>query len=56
MLRRENGKSLKLPDAIHLATALETKVDYLVTSDKQFAKIASKYLNVKTPDQVLGAA
>lgn len=33
--------NLRSPDAIHAATALESKVDYFITSDKQFKKIKS---------------
>ena len=38
-LRSDYG--LKLPDAIHLATALEVKVDFLLTNDLAFSKINS---------------
>ncbi len=39
---RLNHQSLKLPDAIHLATALKAKTDIFVTADKQLYAIASK--------------
>lgn len=33
--------TLKLPDAIHLATAVLTKADVFITADKRLAKIAA---------------
>lgn len=38
--------SLKLPDAIHLATAIIAKADIFITADKPLVKIAS--LEIKT--------
>lgn len=40
--------SLRIGDAIHLATALVQEADMLFTNDLPFAKIAAKYLPVKT--------
>jgi predicted nucleic acid-binding protein len=45
-LQRET--TLRIGDAIHLATALEQKADKLLTNDKQFAKTAKKYLPIQT--------
>jgi predicted nucleic acid-binding protein len=45
-LRREYG--MKLPDAIHLATALDQKVDVFVTNDSSLLKIAKRLLPTKT--------
>jgi predicted nucleic acid-binding protein len=45
-LQRET--SLRIGDAIHLATALTQKADVLFTNDLLFAKTAVKYLPVKT--------
>ncbi len=42
--------SLKLPDSIHLATALEVKVDFFLTNDLAFQKI--KGLTIITPINV----
>lgn len=46
LLQRENN--LQIGDAIHLATAIERQVEVFFTNDKQLAKIAKKYLVVKT--------
>lgn len=40
-LRREYS-TLRLPDAIHLATAILAKADIFITADKPLAKIAKK--------------
>ncbi len=45
-LRREVGSSLRLPDAIHLATAIEQKATF-VTADEKLFKIAQKYVDVR---------
>lgn len=45
-LWRRHG--LKLPDAIHLATALDQKVDVFMTNDLPLAKIACRVLPTKT--------
>ena len=47
-LRSEHG--LKLPDAVHFATALETKVDFFLTNDFAFNKIPG--LTIITPSNV----
>lgn len=39
--------NLKLPDAIHIATALEVKADYFLTNDLSLNKV--KGLNIITP-------
>lgn len=41
---RLDNPALKLPDAIHLATALANGCDVLLSEDKQLTKIANKYL------------
>lgn len=40
-------RSLRLGDCIHIATALKTSSDILVTNDKEMAKIAKKFMGVK---------
>jgi predicted nucleic acid-binding protein len=40
----------KLPDSIHLATALEVKVDFFLTNDLAFSKV--KGLSIITPSNV----
>ncbi len=45
-LQRETH--LRIGDAIHLATAVQYKAELFFTNDKQLAKIAAKYLAVKT--------
>ena len=42
-LRIENP-TLKLPDAIHLATAITSDCDAFISEDKQLVKAAKKYL------------
>jgi predicted nucleic acid-binding protein len=42
--------SFKLPDSIHLATALEVKVDFFLTNDLAFSKV--KGLSIITPTNV----
>lgn len=44
----QSETSLRIGDAIHLATALIQKADVLFTNDLLFAKTAKKYLAVKT--------
>jgi predicted nucleic acid-binding protein len=44
---RLNHRGLKLPDAIHLATAVEAKADKFVTADRQLSKIAAEYIDAK---------
>jgi predicted nucleic acid-binding protein len=43
-LRLENGSKLRLPDAIHAATALSADVDIFVTNDKPLSKITQSFL------------
>jgi len=47
-IRSEYG--FKLPDSIHLATALEVKVDFFLTNDLAFSKV--KGLSIITPTNV----
>jgi predicted nucleic acid-binding protein len=42
--------SFKLPDAIHLATAIEVKVDYFLTNDLALKKVSG--LTIITPTDV----
>lgn len=46
-LLRLTHSSLKLPDAIHLATALVAKASLFITADKQLAAMASKEIKTK---------
>lgn len=47
-LGREYGSSLKLADAVHLATAIESKADVFLTNDLRLAKVAAKIIPTKT--------
>ena len=49
---RKAHPGLKLPDAIHLATAINQNCEILVTDDIQLQKIASKYLQSVGLDRV----
>ncbi len=46
-LRQRHAK-LRLPDAIHLATALDQKADHFITNDLILAKIAKGIIPTKT--------
>ena len=46
----QRKESLKMGDAIPLATALPQKAMLLSTNDTQLAKIAKKYLPIRTLD------
>lgn len=46
-LRRRHGSKLKLPDALHLATALGMKVDAFITNDITLAKVAASVIVTK---------
>jgi predicted nucleic acid-binding protein len=46
-LRRQYGTKLKLPDAIHLATALTSNADMFITNDVVLAKVGSKLIATK---------
>lgn len=46
-LRQKYGSALKLPDALHLATALTQKAGTFVTDDSVLAKIAGKVMPVQ---------
>lgn len=48
ILRLSAGSKLKLPDAIHLATALDQKADVFITNDGRLAKIAQPFVPTKT--------
>lgn len=45
-LRLQNT-ALKLPDSIHLATALHAHADMFVTADKQLARIAESFIKTR---------
>lgn|SRR5487761_1427088 len=51
-LRLEYGSKLKLPDAIHLATALCANADLFITDDEKLAKIAQKLIATKLLSQL----
>ncbi len=40
--------NIKLPDAIHLASAIETKTDIFVTADKKLLGVAGKYMKTSS--------
>lgn len=42
---RRKYPGLKLPDAIHLATAIHSKANNFITADKSLARIAKKEIN-----------
>jgi predicted nucleic acid-binding protein len=42
---RRKYPALKLPDAIHLATAIQSKVHNFITADKSLARIANKEIS-----------
>lgn len=46
-LRLKYGSKLKLPDAMHLATALNNNSDLFLTNDQQLSQIAKKMLPTK---------
>jgi len=46
-IRRKYG--FRLPDSLHLATALHEKADYFVTGDKQIKKIKEIKIKLLTP-------
>jgi len=47
LLRIKYGRTLKIPDALHLATALVAGADVFITNDKALAKVAGKILPTK---------
>jgi predicted nucleic acid-binding protein len=51
-LRLEYSPTLKLPDAMHLATATIGKADLFVTNDEKLAKIAQKIITTKLLSQL----
>lgn len=46
-LRLKHGSSLRLPDAIHLVTAMNSKSDLFITNDERLAKKSSEYIPTK---------
>lgn len=46
-LRRQYGTKLKLPDALHLATAFIANADMFITNDVVLAKVATKLIATK---------
>jgi len=47
-LRQAHGGKLKLPDAMHAATALLANADIFVTNDKQLASVTQKIVPTKS--------
>ncbi len=47
-LRKQHGSKLKLPDALHLATALSMHADTFVTNDVVLAKVATNLIVTKS--------
>lgn len=43
-LKLKQGKGLKLPDAIHLVTAIKNSADLFITNDMRLAKKANVYI------------
>lgn len=46
-LRLRHGSSLRLPDAIHLVTAIKNKANLFITNDESLAKKASEHTPTK---------
>lgn len=46
-LRKLHGPQLKLPDAIHLATAKRAQADWFITNDRLLARAATSVLPTK---------
>ncbi|HEV2402752.1 MAG TPA: PIN domain-containing protein [Candidatus Saccharimonadales bacterium] len=46
-LRFKYGGSLRLPDAIHLITAIKNKADLFITNDGSLAKVARELIRTK---------
>jgi hypothetical protein len=42
---------MKLPDAIHLVSAIRAKCEYLVSSDNDFIKLPAGMMHVKPDDE-----
>jgi predicted nucleic acid-binding protein len=51
-LRLKLGSKLRLPDAMHLATALNSNADLFITNDKKLAKAAQKLIPTKLLSQL----
>jgi predicted nucleic acid-binding protein len=45
--RLQRESSLRIGDAVHLATAIQQRADTFFTNDKRLGKVASGYMNVK---------
>ncbi len=48
LLRQKYGSKLKLPDALHLATAVVCKADMFITDDAALAKVSQQIIETKT--------
>lgn len=46
--RRKHGNALKLPDALHIATAQLSGAEVFITNDKKLAQVARKLVPTKT--------
>jgi predicted nucleic acid-binding protein len=46
-LRLQHDGGLRLPDAIHLVTAIKSKADLFITNDVRLAKKANKHIPTK---------
>jgi predicted nucleic acid-binding protein len=46
-LRLKHGTSLRLPDALHLVTAIKNKADLFITNDERLAKKATEHIPTK---------
>ena len=51
-LRLKFGPILKLPDAMHLATALSNNANLFITNDEKLAKVAQKLIPTKLLSQL----
>ncbi len=46
-LRLKHGSGLRLPDAIHLVTAIKNKANLFITNDERLANKASEHISTK---------
>jgi len=46
-LRKDQGAKLKLPDALHAATALLSNAELFITNDQQLVKVTKSFLATK---------
>jgi predicted nucleic acid-binding protein len=51
-LRLKFGPKLKLPDAIHLASALSVDVNLFITNDEKLAKVSRELISTKLLSQL----